>query len=233
MSGFNFIVTGCSRSGTGYISELLSAIGFECGHERIFNIHRVLDLEKLSDNFVDFPKKHGDSSHLAVPFLKDLPNGTVVLHQVRHPVPVIRSHMGIRYFANPYQPSMYLADNHPDFLKFIARHCPDVFEDGDELKRCMRYWVLWNRLAQRAEQIDGLRYLRYKVESISRPLIRQIFTLLGSECNNDIIDNALSSVSRSTNTRLRDFSVSWETIPEGNTKETVKQLAIEYGYSLP
>jgi hypothetical protein len=225
-----FIVTGCSRSGTTYMSVLLSELGLVCGHERVFNIFPVTELAPPFDYEKMFGDKDGDSSFLAVPYIKDLPEGTVVLHQVRHPVHVIRSHMGIRYFAADYQPTMYLADNHPDFLNFIGRHCPEIFSDEDELRRTMRYWVQWNKMAEEGATASNVRYLRYRVEALDLRLLEQIIELLQIRVSALKTSQALASISRSTNARLRDDAISWDALPEGRLKSDIAKLAAEYGY---
>jgi hypothetical protein len=229
-----FVVTGCSRSGTKYMARLLSAVGHKCSHERVFNLYRYRSPESSIKHFESFPEIQGDSSSDAVLFFDELPSRTVVLHQVRHPVAVIRSLMGIRFFAEPYKPSEYLASDHQVQLEFVEKHlCPTIFKDTNEIARCMRYWVMWNQMAQRAEYYDSLRYFRYRVEDLSLPLLRNIVTLLGGGCGDDVLRAALASVSGSTNSRLRDHSVSWEALPAGDDKDAVEQLAITYRYFLP
>lgn len=230
MAKSKFIVTGCSRSGTNYMSSLLSALGLACGHERVFNIFPVIQLRPPFDFMALFADKDGDSSFLAVPYVKALPPGSLVLHQVRHPVHVIRSHMGIRYLAPDYQPSMYLADNHPDFLDVIRRHCPEIFADEDELRRTMRYWVLWNKMAQEASAAPNVRYLRYRVEGLDLPLLERILELLRVDISEETVAQVLATISRSTNARLRDDAVSWGSLPEGRLKSDIAQLAADYGY---
>lgn len=228
-----FVVTGCSRSGTKYMAKLLSEIGHKCSHERIFNFYRFRTLTGQQENFFkDFTELQGDSSSDAVLFFNELPFGTIILHQVRHPISVIRSLMGIRFFADPYQPSIYLSPDHKEELQFMEKYiCPMVFKDTNELARCMRYWVAWNQMAQLAEYSDGLQYFRYRVEDLPLELFRKIVTLIGGNCGDDVLNLALASVSRSTNTRLRNNSISWKTLPQGGEKDAVEQLAIEYGYS--
>src|SRR5829696_4436432 len=115
-----FVVVGCSRSGTGYIAKLLWKVGVPCGHEKYFDIWRVLDRPSPSTFLEGFRQLQGEASFLAVPFVGELPAGTVVLHQLRNPVAVTRSHMGIRFFANTFVPSEFLAENHPDIARFVA-----------------------------------------------------------------------------------------------------------------
>src|SRR5262245_57962235 len=115
-----FIVAGCPRSGTTYMAKLMTALGYPCGHERIFNIWRILGLDvrpEIGGDFRDpmtaffqLDAKKGDASFLAIPYMDQLPEGTVVFHQVRNPLEVIRSLMGMRFFSDSYIPSPYLAN---------------------------------------------------------------------------------------------------------------------------
>src|SRR5437870_668008 len=77
-----FVVASTPRSGTGYIAQLLSALGVACGHEKYFN--------KKSQTY-HVQTLEGCSSWLSVPFLDRLPVQTVVLHQIRDPVRTINA----------------------------------------------------------------------------------------------------------------------------------------------
>jgi hypothetical protein len=227
-----FFILGCSRSATGYIAKLLSNSGVRCGHEKFFDIWRVMKPNPPSEFASAFPHLRGEASFLAVPYVDDLPPGSIVLHQVRHPLAVTRSHMGIRFFAEPFQPSEFLAENHPDITDFIARNAPEIFSDDDELRRSLRYWVHWNRIAQRAERRSDVSYFRYQVERIDRQLLRQIFTLLGDETPDEVLDRGLSLVPRTENHRPRDEGIAWNAMAPSAAKEAVAELAAEYGYEL-
>jgi len=228
-----FVVAGCSRSGTTYMAKLLSALGFLCGHERIFNIWRIAGIGNLSEPmtfFFEKDAKQGDASFLSIPYLDQLPQGTIVLHQIRNPLEVIRSHMGIRFFSDPYVPSIYLANEHPEILAFFRTHCPEILESDTEIGRCMRYWYHWNRLAERAESNPGLNYLRYRVEEMDTRMLSQILSLISEPVNGLDLDHVLNAISKSTNTRPRDNSWSWDNLPSGEDKDRVLELSRAYGY---
>lgn len=210
-----FVVIGCSRSGTRYMAKLLSSLGLKCGHERVFNIFSILpDGSRALKTFAQLCNMQGDSSFLAAPFLQGLPQDTVILHQIRHPVEVIRSHMGIRFFSEPIIPSIWLADNHPDFIEVIRRYGPQVICEPTEIQRCMRYWTVWNHLIQEAESLGSARYKRYQVESIDLAQLKDILQLIGTECPDQMLENSFDSLSRKTNSRQRDESISWGAHPE-------------------
>lgn len=223
-----FLVTGCSRSGTTYAARVFSELGIPCGHESVFNIFRVRPGDPAP--VLDHPDWLGDASFLAVPFLEALPAGTVVLHQVRHPLEVIRSHMGIHFFSEPGEPSQYLAENHVDFLRVIEHHCPEIFRERDECARCVLYWVNWNRLAERAERIPGLDYVRYRLEDLDAELLERLVTRIGVKVPRDRIEAALATVPRDANHRLRDESITLSRIAAGPVRDALRQLARRYGY---
>jgi hypothetical protein len=224
-----FLVTGCSRSGTTYAARLFGALGIPCGHESVFNIFRVRPGDPAPE--LDHPKWEGDASFLAVPFLETLPAGTVVLHQTRHPLEVIRSHMGIRFFADPVEPSPYLADNHADFLRVIERRCPEIFRERDECARSALYWVHWNRLAGRAARVPGLDYVRYRLEDLDAGLLRRLVARIGVEVPDERVEAALAAVPRDANHRPRDESITLSRIPAGPVRDALLHAARDHGYS--
>jgi hypothetical protein len=180
--------------------------------------------------FRDPDAKQGDASFLSIPYLDRLPAGTVVLHQIRNPLKVIQSHMGIRFFSDPYVPSMNLAEEHPQILSFIRIHCPKILEADNEIGRCMRYWYLWNRLAERAQHNPALIYLRYRVEDIDIALLEKIIQQIAPGFVTYKHPEALQSISKRTNTRTRDDSWTLDRLPSGEDKNEVIEAARSYGY---
>jgi hypothetical protein len=226
----DFLVTGCSRSGTKYIATLLSRAGHHCRHERVFNISRLSNHEGPLETLRFWDEDVGESSFLAVPYLDRLPDGMKVFHQVRHPVEVIRSHLGLRFFAPVYQPSEDLAFNHPEILRVIDICCPEVLHDADELLRCMRFWTYWNRAIEEKAELEQLSYFRYRVEDMGLPLLREIVDRIGGTDDRTVLESALADVSTSTNSKPRDESVGWDELPEGAEKDELRALARRYGY---
>lgn len=223
-----FLITGCSRSGTQYAARLWSALGVPCGHESLFNIFSLRPGDpapRLGD-----PSWVGDSSFLAVPFLETLPPGTVVLHQLRQPLDVIRSHVGIHFFSALGEGSPYLAENHRDFLGVIERCCPEIFLERDECARCARYWVRWNQLAERAGKIPGLDYLRYRVEDLDRRFLERVLARIGIAVPRERIEAALRAVPHDENHRPRDESIALAQIRPGALRDAFCELSRRYGY---
>ena len=117
-----FLVTGCARSGTGYIATLLTALGVPCGHERVFN---PLTLGK-GDELLWPDASPGESSWLAAPFIPNLPEEVLILHQVRETVAMIRSKVRTRFFEVPTW-----------YKSFAERVCPELL-NGSPTERAMR-----------------------------------------------------------------------------------------------
>lgn len=166
-----FVVTGCGRSGTGSVAAALTAAGVQCGHEAVYDRSHRRDVGDLQ----------GDASWFAV--AHELPAGVDVIHLVRDPLSVARSFHRIGLFANTplraafgqyRNPRRLVWDLRPpkkllDRLPYVrgqrdlVRSLTGVFDAETEAQRCLRYWVEWNRLAERFD--DGRRrYLRVRLE---------------------------------------------------------------------
>ena len=207
----NFVVCGAGRSGTGYMSKALSALGHPCGHEAVFGpLMRTAQFGALQ----------GDSSWLALPYLDDLPSNAVIFHQVRNPLQVVRSLVGIRMLSSP-----------SPYLDFIAEHAPEVIDQPDEIARCMAYWVVWNRRI--ARHADGTRpYVRYRVEDLEPAVFSQFAGLLGSAQPVETVAHRLQAIPNNYNARRRDESVTMATLPDGTLKDEMLEVAAALGYQL-
>lgn len=84
-----FVVTGCGRSGTHYLSRLLTTAGLPCGHERVFNAGQ--DAGRWPSGL------RADSSWMAATMLDRVDVPVVLL--VRHPLAVVRSWVEIGFFG--------------------------------------------------------------------------------------------------------------------------------------
>jgi hypothetical protein len=223
-------VTGCSRSGTGYAARLFSELGIPCGHEAVFNIHHLRPRYCVPD-FGDSPWS-GDASFLAAPFLEALPRPALVLHQLRHPLAVIRSHVGIRFFGEEPRASFHLAENHADFLQVVEAAAPEVFREPDEATRCAAYWVRWNRMVERSARRARLDYVRYRLEDLDGPLLERLLARMGAAVPRARIRRALADVPRDVNHRQREESVGLGHLGPGGTQDALCALARRYGYPL-
>ena len=247
-----FVVTGCARSGTAYIARLLTALGIECGHEAVFTPY--------TRHFDGFGAVRGDSSWLAVPFLDELPAGTVVLHQVRHPDAVVRSLIGIRFFSEDrtafvrdwrsrvqvarsrgLRESLTRLTNRDgrqrarrrrtDFVTFLHRHCPEVFTEPTERERAARYWVQWNEAAARAASRPDLVYQRYRLEDVDARQTGVLLEAMGVATETAAIDAALATLARDSNTRPPSRRAGEQDVSVTDIA-SVATLAGQYGYRI-
>lgn len=113
------LLTGCGRSGTGYIARLLCAAGLDIGHETM--------------------GRDGISSWMLAVDADRAPWGPLrrhlrfeqILHQTRHPLECISSLQTLR----------------PDSWRYICEHIPCSPREP-LLIRCAKYWRFWNLKAE-------------------------------------------------------------------------------------
>jgi hypothetical protein len=248
----HFIVTGCARSGTGYTAALFSELGVSCTHEALFT--------PFSERFEGFSDERGDSSWLAVPFLNELPPGTVVLHQTRHPAAVVASLVEIRFFSEEGSRAgrdlrsrwqvarargvrelatrlttrdgrQRARRRRSDFVAFLRRYCPEVFTETDEAARAARYWVDWNNTAARAARNLDLVYVPYRLEDLDAAQTSKLLAAVGVAVDDGAVEAALARISRHTNTRTTSGSSTTRELGLAPSPELVA-LADQLGYDL-
>jgi len=130
-------IVGTGRSGTKYMSEMLTRSGYNCSHESYFTPKGPF-LRNTQRSY----KARADASWLAVPYLPD--SNIMVIHIVRHPLRVIRSFFNMGFF----KPGIL---RYKPFVTFARAH----FEyTGDPMRDCLRWYVEWN---ERCEAITDRR----------------------------------------------------------------------------
>lgn len=189
-------------------------------HERIFRLDAVHRGE------VDWPESvEVESSWLAAPFLDKLPSDTLVVHQVRRPLDVLRSLERIRLFAE-----------HGPYRDFAERH---MTRRGDRaglssLELGLRYWDEWNALVEEGAAALGLAYVRLRLEELDAARVETLLAELGRPRLPSQVRRALSEVSPRTNTRgdtSRDEELAWDSLPAGELRDAVEARAARYGYA--
>lgn len=196
-----FVIVGTGRCGTAYIAKLLREMGVACGHEAVFSKRGVTATRTLQ----------GDASWLAVPYLGSYRG--VVLHQTREPMATINSFVGVHRFSQAIDPKRSIS--------FVAKH----FEiTGDEVVDAMRWYVEWN------ERCEPHAVLRYQVEQVPEQIDR-ILATLGLSVERDRIEQALSAVPTTTNTKTR-AALTFEDLPVGPLRDRLAGVAERYGYEL-
>lgn len=175
-----FLITGCGRSGTGYLANLLAANGVKCGHEKVFGVKGV-DFEELG-------KYSGDSSWFAPLWMKEVPEikNTPVVHVVRNPHDVTRSFYRLGVFSDSIWGHVFanraglsriggiLGKPHSfwkrvryvnDIRAALAANT-DIFSQDLEIARCYEYWYEWNLFVERSVQEANLKYFRVNLEDL-------------------------------------------------------------------
>lgn len=203
------LITGTGRSGTFFVHRLFQSLGLKATHEIVYG-------PGVHSSWPEDVKL--EASWLAVPRLNRLPEGTLVLHQVRNPVLVGRSFLG-RDFFKP-------GDRQTPYMRFVSEHEPSVYQLKDPRIRFMRYYLTWNRAV---EKHAGF---RYRVEDLDHQLIEHILGELGLERSHEEIANALSQTSKKLNSGPKGGpSFGWNQLPVVRESHDFLRLAQKYGYA--
>jgi len=170
-----FLITGCPRSGTKFIADLLSNLGIKCGWEQIYNY----DIAAWGEGVV------GESSWLSVQHFDVLPEDVIVLHQVRYPPEVIKSMMHWTILESGKDKAhASRTTNKPE--RYVIR--------GSERRQLIyeRFWVdINNIIAERA-------VYRWKVEDIDFE-IYNLLDIIKIKVPEDKIKKELESINRKIN----------------------------------
>lgn len=160
------LVTGTGRCGTGYIARVLSSVDVNCTHERIWmwptpNVDFAQRQYQLRDEHPEWGWV-GESSWLAVPFLDaDFLQDVIIVHLVRQPECVIRSHQGIMNWT-------LNNSNYTKGRKFIFQQVPELEHVEDYTERSAAFYLKWNRL------IESYADVFHRVEDNPRILLNKL-----------------------------------------------------------
>jgi len=242
-----FVVTGCARSGTTYVSAVLSGLGLRCGHEVVFG--------PRTRAFGGFGDQHGDCSWLAAPFLAQT-GDALVFHQVRHPLKVVRSLLGVRFFADRgplflrgddlytrlkwrvreqlaaaghVEPSAKLHRPHLVYRAFLGEYAPEVWEPASEGERALSYWLTWTRMIRQFK--DEPRYQAHHVESLDPARIAAMLQTVGLDVTEGHVALSMEKVPTDLNTR-RVARFEWSDLPDTALRREAEALADELGYTV-
>jgi hypothetical protein len=245
MNDLRYVVTGLPRSGTKYISKVLSELGLNCGHEEHFGTVQatLVRPDEAWDGI------WGDASWMAVPYLEHVFPGTVVLHQVRDPIKVLNSNLppgGDSYFRTWDEHAGRASDplyNKPlPYKRFIWDNTRDwVWPTGGgaepeghaEIQRLVHWWMNWNNWVECAalRRID-VKYIRYRIEDINPKnwtLLRDIIKVIDPAANTkeqDEVQSVLEKVSITTNRhRAPSTKITVKMLPP-----TAQLMMYRYGY---
>jgi hypothetical protein len=241
-----FVVTGCARSGTAYMAAVFSRLGLSCGHEVVFG--------PRTRRFDGFGGQHGDSSWLAAPFLAQLPDDTLILHRVRHPLKVVRSLLGVRFFADrgrafltgddiyaraKWQVRQQLTRlghveqsakgprPHLVYRGYLRKYAPQVWAESTPGERALRYWCDWNQMILSHAGRDG--YRRHHTETLDDEAIAEMLAEIGVVVTTSHVGLVTDVVPRDLNSR-RVTPVSWDVLPDSAARRDAEALAVQLGY---
>lgn len=190
--GRRIVVTGCGRSGSGYVAKVLAACGLNAGHEAVFGPWTRRAEWKGWD---------ADVSWLAVPWLSTMTDELVV-HLIRDPVECARSTIGIGFFDDESHPL------HGPYLDVIARFCPGVLEQRTPLARFVAYYTVWNETVVRHADMT------IRIEDLDESGIMEVMKRSGRDVSVTAIAQAMDATPQNYNTRKRDESVTMDQLHE-------------------
>jgi len=206
-----FVVTGTGRSGTGFMSKVLSTAGVPCHHEKVFGY--------------DGPEwgwRRGDSSWMAAPFLDGFDG--YVLHVLRDPLRVVNSFVGVGFFDDDP------AAVHVPYVEFAKGWAPEVWELGSPVERAVAWWVVWNEL------IAPFADLWVRLEDVTGVDLVGVARAAGGFHSGLDLEAAISLVPTDVNSReaagFGPSSLGWCDLPAGDWLNRLKVLAVEYGYKI-
>jgi hypothetical protein len=207
-----YLITGTGRCGTGYAARLLSSVGVPCGHEAIF---RLDGLEKAVARVEQFDLA-AESSWLAAPWLKLLPDQVRVAHLVRHPQHVIDSLLRMQFF------DLSIPEYRP-YTRFVYAHLPGLSDEPTPLAKAVSFYIRWNRLIEAG---TGDRAVRVRIEDCPGALLDALRIDPGGNQPFDVFDD------RQYNSRGGlDQTWNLDMLPDDLLGE-LADLAGEYGYAL-
>lgn len=222
------LITGCGRSGTQYLTEVLSAAGNPTSHEKRFTVFGPKDA----------PGPRYEASWYAAPFLSHLPPTTRIVHLVRDPTAVVTSFHRIGLCARTARHHVAAGRSLPlvlaravvlpkqlrDRIRYVRAHrellerSTTCLEHTQEVDRLWHYWDQWNGLVEDFLVTAPNPKLRLRLEDLdaSLPDLASFLEL----------DQSLHPRPAS-NAKLfyRKRNIAWTPMPE-----TVRTRAERYGY---
>lgn len=160
------IVTGCGRAGTQYTARLLSSLGLETAHERVFSY----DLDPTGPCWELVSSRWGrrqdaEVSWMAAPFLAAVPPGVTIWHQLRDPLKVVRCWA---------QHGMATKSTVSEFVQAAVPEC----RSGSDLERAVAYVLRWGEMAEHNSEHHPC-YHRYRVEDLTADRLHRMLGDVG------------------------------------------------------
>ena len=204
-----FLIIGCGRSGTKYISNLLRVSNLDVGHE-VFGKDGVVSWEMTPDDggfSCGIRKEKGKENKC---------DFNVIIHQVRDPLKQIRS------FLTVSRGKMENGIRSPwwDYIGLYTSVIPTL---GPTLHNCMKYYYEWNKIAE--NRADW----RFRIENIDK-----VYDKLCYKLNITPNFEILSNLSRTLNERRKVGNLlTWDDLYNEDDKlcEKIHFMANMYGYT--
>ena len=207
----DFVITGTGRAGTTFIARVFNELGIRCGHEVVFD-HRTVPNGQWDVR----TNLKGDASWCAVPYLSEF-KGTI-FHQMRDPLRVVSSWLAIGLFTAPN------LSVHKTSLQFLSKHFGRVPQGIEALT----WWVVeWN------ERCERYAHMQWNIERLDPSVLSEATKLLGCRRSEAECRAALAAVPTNENGLEDVTQLTWDELPDGDSKRRLAILARRYGYDTP
>jgi hypothetical protein len=214
------LVTGCGRAGTQYTFRLLSVLGLRASHEKVYNHDldpKAPPLERIEErwNMLD-----AESSWLAVPFCRTLPENVVVWHQLRDPLKVVRCFL-----------HTHILSSHDAACRFIQGVFPECGQE-DDLTRSVQYVLRWTRMLCDFGRLWP-NYFGYRMEAVTPEHWQALLAAAGRRFTVGQVRDAIKRLPEQIGAcghAEDDHPPSWDTVRSVAGGEELYALAKELGY---
>lgn len=214
-------ITGCARSGTRYIADLLHASALFATHETSTVHHRAkavsMELGGRHAGVIEVNSEGGKR----IAEIARLEGMCAIGHVVRHPQRVVASIAGRQMWSH-------------NWGRRRAAEYPHLGEpkddDGLTLDASLDYWITHNRHIAVALEEYPLPSIRFRIEE---PLtaLHSLLEFAGLEINEAQLDRAMRSIPKDTNTVKDEPPLVYDWQQHDETLRTqAEALAAEYGY---
>jgi hypothetical protein len=196
------LITGCGRSGTTYIAELLTLCGLDVPHEELGD-----------DGCSSWYMAVEDYNSPFGPGTRDA-HFKHIFHQVRHPLDVITS-----WFYNIPEN----IETKPTW-DFLYAHILEIKKKDTHLVKCAKYWYYWNlRAEEKAEW-------RYKIEDMEI-IFPEMCQRLGVPVNFEALHKIPKDVNKWKKLkRITWYDLKMGL--NSKDFKNIQKLAVKYGYTI-
>lgn len=205
------LITGIGRSGTGYMSKLLTAAGLPCGHEKLYH--------ERSEHPTAWLDAQAEASWFAVPWIgyertRHYPD-LLAVHLVRNPMAWLSSWVLTTWAPRKRRGVV------TKYLERATGFAWGDFAEQDVIHAAMSLWINWNRRA--ARQCNWTRC----VERITATSLTNM--LEWADVPTDRVEQALARVPTNVNARKHGV-IGWDQCESKPCADAFAELAREYGY---